>query len=221
MAHGGGPYAREMAISYTEASKALARRDAVMAQLVARHGPMRIPAAPRAEQRFATLANAIASQQLNGRAAATIWGRLVDVVGEPFSAETVRSVPVTDLRSAGLSGSKAASLLDLADHVADGRIQLMNIGRLGDDAVIEHLTKVRGIGPWTAQMFLMFSLRRLDVWPTGDYGVRTGFGRAYQGGRTPTARELESLGENFRPFRSVAAWYCWKAADDPEFSGTE
>lgn len=216
-----GPYAPKMAISHKDASAALAGRDAVMAQLVARHGPMRIPSAPRAEQRFATLANAITSQQLNGRAAATIWSRVVEAVGEPFSAETVRSVPVTALRSAGLSGSKAASLLDLADHVAEGRIHLQAIGRLGDDEVVEHLTMVRGIGPWTAQMFLMFTLRRLDIWPTGDFGVRNGFGRAYLNGRMPTARELEPLGETFRPFRSVAAWYCWKAADDPDFGVTD
>jgi 3-methyladenine DNA glycosylase/8-oxoguanine DNA glycosylase len=206
-----------MAISHQDASAVLAERDEVMAQLAARHGPMRIPAAPRADQRFASLANAITSQQLNGRAAATIWGRLVTLVGEPFSADAVSGLPVTALREAGLSGSKASSLLDLAAHVDDGRINLLTIGRLGDDEVIDHLTMVRGIGPWTAQMFLIFTLRRLDVWPTGDYGVRSGYGRAYQGGRMPEAKELVSLGDKFRPFRSVAAWYCWKAADDPDF----
>lgn len=217
MAHGRGLYARNMAISHQDASAVLAERDEVMAQLVARHGPMRIPAAPRADQRFANLANAITSQQLNGRAAATIWGRLVTLVGEPFSADAVSGLPVTALREAGLSGSKASSLLDLAAHVEDGRINLLTVGRLGDDEVIDHLTMVRGIGPWTAQMFLIFTLRRLDVWPTGDYGVRSGYGRAYQGGRMPEAKELVSLGDKFRPFRSVAAWYCWKAADDPDF----
>jgi 3-methyladenine DNA glycosylase/8-oxoguanine DNA glycosylase len=206
-----------MAISHQDASAVLAERDEVMAQLAARHGPMRIPAAPRADQRFASLANAITSQQLNGRAAATIWGRLVTLVGEPFSADAVSGLPVTALREAGLSGSKASSLLDLAAHVDDGRINLLTIGRLGDVEVIDHLTMVRGIGPWTAQMFLIFTLRRLDVWPTGDYGVRSGYGRAYQGGRMPEAKELVSLGDKFRPFRSVAAWYCWKAADDPDF----
>jgi 3-methyladenine DNA glycosylase/8-oxoguanine DNA glycosylase len=206
-----------MAISHQDASAVLAERDEVMAQLAARHGPMRIPAAPRADQRFASLANAITSQQLNGRAAATIWGRLVTLVGEPFSADAVSGLPVTALREAGLSGSKASSLLDLAAHVEDGRINLLTVGRLGDDEVIDHLTMVRGIGPWTAQMFLIFTLRRLDVWPTGDYGVRSGYGRAYQGGRMPEAKELVSLGDKFRPFRSVAAWYCWKAADDPDF----
>jgi 3-methyladenine DNA glycosylase/8-oxoguanine DNA glycosylase len=206
-----------MAISHQDASAVLAERDEVMAQLAARHGPMRIPAAPRADQRFANLANAITSQQLNGRAAATIWGRLVTLVGEPFSADAVSGLPVTALREAGLSGSKASSLLDLAAHVDDGRINLLTIGRLGDVEVIDHLTMVRGIGPWTAQMFLIFTLRRLDVWPTGDYGVRSGYGRAYQGGRMPEAKELVSLGDKFRPFRSVAAWYCWKAADDPDF----
>jgi 3-methyladenine DNA glycosylase/8-oxoguanine DNA glycosylase len=89
---------------------------------------------------------------------------------------------------------------------------------MSDNEVVSHLTSVRGIGPWTAQMFLMFSLRRLDVWPTGDYGVRIGYGKAFRRGVAPTAKELEPLGDRFRPYRSVVAWYCWAAADDPEFS---
>lgn len=177
---------------------------------------MKVAPAPRASKRFSTLANAIASQQLNGRAAATIWARVQETVGDPFTAEAVLGTPVDRLRSAGLSGSKVISLIDLAEHVVDGRVALDRIGRLSDGEVIDHLTDVRGIGPWTAQMFLMFTLRRLDVWPTGDYGVRSGFGKLFLGGRMPSARELEPLGERFRPFRSVAAWWCWAAADDPE-----
>lgn len=207
-----------MATSHRSASEELAGRDPVLAGLVARHGPMRVSSAPPASHRFETLANAIASQQLNGRAAATIWGRVRNHVDGPFTPEAVLAVPEVAWREAGLSGAKTASLLDLAEHVADGRLHLQRIGRLSDDEVVTHLTSVRGIGPWTAQMFLMFTLRRLDVWPTGDYGVRTGYGKAFNRGVMPSAKELEPLGDRFRPYRSVAAWYCWAAADDPEFN---
>lgn len=210
-----------MGVTHREAAEELARRDAVLAGLVARHGPMRVPAAPPAARRFETLANAIASQQLHGRAAETIWARARSKIDGPFTAEAVLEVPLLAWRDAGLSGAKAASLIDLAEHVADGRVQLERIGRFDDAEVIVHLTAVRGIGPWTAQMFLMFTLRRLDVWPTGDFGVRSGYGRAFQGGVMPTARQLEPLGDRFRPYRSVAAWYCWAAADDPEFRSPE
>lgn len=206
-----------MPVTHQAASHELARRDTVIEGLVARHGLMKIGAAPPASKRFETLANAIASQQLNGRAAASIWARVKALVEGAFTADAILALPITQLRGAGLSGSKCASILDLAEQVSDGRVRLERIGRLPNDEVIEHLVAVRGIGPWTAQMFLMFSLRRLDVWPTGDYGVRNGYGRAFNGGVMPTARELEPLGDRFAPYRSVAAWYCWAAADDPEY----
>jgi len=207
-----------MATSHRLASEELAERDAVLAGLFDRHGPMRVSAAPPASRRFETLANAIASQQLYGRAAESIWGRVRSQVDGPFTADAVLNVVENSWREAGLSGAKAASLVDLAEHVADGRVQLERIGRLSDDEVVSHLTSVRGIGPWTAQMFLMFTLRRLDIWPTGDFGVRNGYGKAFNRGVMPSAKELEPLGDRFRPYRSVAAWYCWAAADDPEFT---
>ncbi|MCX6510239.1 MAG: DNA-3-methyladenine glycosylase 2 family protein [Actinobacteria bacterium] len=206
-----------MPLTHQAASEELARGDKIIRGLVARHGLMKIGAAPPASKRFESLANAIASQQLNGRAAASIWARVKGLVDGPFTAEAVRTVPVRQLREAGLSGAKCASLLDLADQVSDGRVRLDRIGRLTDDEVVDHLVGVRGIGPWTAQMFLMFTLRRLDVWPSGDYGVRNGYGRAFNGGVMPTAREIAPLGDRFAPYRSVAAWYCWAAADDPEY----
>jgi len=206
-----------MPVTHQAASQELARRDTVMAGLVARHGLMKIDAAPPASKRFETLASAIASQQLNGRAAASIWARVQSLINGPFTAEAVRCLPITQLREAGLSGAKCASLLDLADQASDGRLRLDRIGRLTDDEVVGHLVNVRGIGPWTAQMFLMFALRRLDVWPTGDFGVRRGYGRAFNNGVMPSAREIAPLGDRFAPYRSVAAWYCWAAADDPEY----
>jgi DNA-3-methyladenine glycosylase II len=117
---------------------------------------------------------------------------------------------------AGLSGNKAASVCDLAAKVTDGTVVLdgRGLAREGDEEVIERLTTVRGIGPWTAEMFLMFQLGRLDVWPTGDLGVRKGFGLAWKI-PMPSAKELAPLGDEFRPYRSVVAWYCWRAVERP------
>lgn len=198
---------------HREISFVLADRDPVMARLVDQHGPMHLPPPPRASQRFEQLARSIAFQQLAGRAASTIWGRVRALVPGEFTPESVLSVPEGDLAAAGLSRAKLASIRDLAAHVADGRVALERIGRLGDDEVVEHLVQVRGIGVWTAQMFLMHTLHRLDVWPTGDLGVRIGFARAWGLPSQPNPAELEPLGDPFRPYRSVVAWYCWRAAD--------
>ena len=184
-----------------------------MADLVARYGPMHLPPPPRASLRFEQLARSIAFQQLAGRAATVIWGRVRALVPGELTPAAVLALPDADLSGAGLSGAKVASIRDLAAHVADGRVALDRIGRLPDDQILEHLTAVRGIGPWTAQMFLLFTLHRLDVWPTGDLGVRAGFGRAWGLPEVPKPAELEGLGEPYRPYRSVVAWYCWRAAD--------
>jgi DNA-3-methyladenine glycosylase II len=124
------------------------------------------------------------------------------------------ALPPEALRAVGLSANKAASLTDLATKVLDGTVVLdaRGVARESDEELIARLSTVRGIGRWTAQMFLLFQLRRLDVWPTGDLGVRRGFGLAWQI-PMPTSRELEVLGEPFRPYRSVVAWYCWRAAE--------
>ena len=172
-----------------------------------------------ASDRFASLAEIIVYQQLAGRAAATIHGRLVAVLGGEVTPERVLAASPELLASAGLSGAKAASIRDLAEKVVTGEVSLERIGRLSDDAVIEHLTRVRGIGPWTADMFLLGTLGRLDVWPTGDYGVRAGFAAAWALAEVPTAAELMVLGEPFRPYRSLVAWYCWRVMDDRSAAG--
>ncbi len=195
------------------ASAALAEMDPVMAELVQVHGPFRMRRPERAGDRFQALANAIVYQQLAGRAARAIWARVRALVDGPFTPEAVLALPEAVLRGAGLSGSKVRSLRDLAEKVASGQVRLARIGRLSDAAVEAELTQVRGIGPWTAHMFLMSNLRRLDVWPVGDYGVRAGFARAYGLPELPTPAELMELGERFRPYRSVAAWYCWRVLD--------
>ena len=199
--------------AWRAAALELATTDPVMAQLHDRHGPPIPRRGARPAQRFEALASSIAYQQLAGRAAATIWGRVLDAVGEPFTPEAVLATGPDALRGAGLSGAKTAALLDLADKASDGTLRLDRIARLSDPEVIEHLTVVRGIGPWTAQMFLMFDLRRIDVWPTGDYGVRAGFAKAFELSDMPTERELAVLGEPFAPYRSVVAWWCWREVD--------
>jgi 3-methyladenine DNA glycosylase/8-oxoguanine DNA glycosylase len=199
---------------HAAASLALAELDPVMAGLVARHGPMRLPAPPPVGLRFEQLAESIAYQQLAGKAAATIWGRVRSLYGPgPLDPAEVLATDEADLRAAGLSGAKTAAILDLARHARDGRLELHRMGRMGDDAVLDELVQVRGIGRWTAQMFLIFTLQRLDVWPTGDLGVRSGYGLAYGLSEAPDAKALEELGDRFRPYRSVAAWYCWRVVD--------
>ena len=200
--------------SVRDAIALLVTRDPVLAGLVDRHGhaPRRRPVP--VDRRFESLAEAIVYQQLAGRAAATIHGRFVLALGGAVTPESVLSASDEVLAASGLSRAKAASIRDLADHVASGRLALDRMGRLPDQDVVDQLTQVRGIGPWTAQMFLLGTLGRLDVWPTGDYGVRAGFGRAWGLPGIPTPQELEALGEPFRPYRSLVAWYCWRVADE-------
>lgn len=206
--------------SHRHASIALGQLDPVMGGLLERHGPMRTPPVVPVDRRFEDLAESIAYQQLAGKAAATIWGRVRSLYPDgPLDPDAVLATPEADLRAAGLSGAKTAAILDLSAHVADGRLALDRTGRLPNEAVIDQLVAVRGIGRWTAQMFLIFTLRRLDVWPTGDLGVRAGYGIAYGLSEPPTPKELDAAGEVFRPYRSVAAWYFWRSADVPGLTG--
>ena len=185
--------------------------DPVFGPLVDAVGPLRIR--PPQDTHFAALVRSICFQQLAGAAAATIHGRVVDVLGGAVTPEAVLGAADEQLRGAGLSGSKLASIRDLASKVANGTLPLDDIDRLADDEVTERLVTVRGIGPWTADMFLIFQLRRADVWPTGDLGVRVGFARLHGMDEAPSAKELGPLGEPYRPWRSAAAWYCWRAVE--------
>jgi DNA-3-methyladenine glycosylase II len=198
----------------TAAVAELAACDPILAELIGRHGPpparRRVPTV----KRFDHLAGNIVYQQLAGKAAASIHGRMIEALGGKVTAERVLATPEPALRACGLSGAKTASLIDLADKVASGEVALDQIGRLSDAEVVAHLTVVRGIGPWTAQMFLMSTLSRPDVWPIGDYGVRAGYAKAWSLDDIPDPRALDVLGEPFRPYRSLVAWYCWRAADD-------
>ena len=199
-------------LSATAGARELAARVPQMAALVAAAGPIRIR--PPQDSHFAALVRAITYQQLAGAAAAAIHGRLVTALDGVVEPAALLALPDEAMRGAGLSANKTASLRDLAAKVLDGTVVLdpRRLARESDEEVISRLTTVRGIGEWTAQMFLIFQLRRLDVWPTGDLGVRRGYGLAW-GIPTPTPKELERRGEELRPFRSVAAWYCWRAAE--------
>ena len=197
---------------FSRAAAAVALQDRVMAGLMKRTEPFRLPRPDSGH--FAALAESILYQQLAGAAAAAIHRRFVALFdGDPTPAKILDLHPRT-LRAAGLSGSKVASIRDLAAKVADGTVPLRYIGRRSDEEIIDRLTVVRGIGRWTAEMFLMFQLRRLDVWPVGDYGVRMGYALAYGLRKLPTPQRLEREGERFRPYRTVAAWYCWRAVHE-------
>jgi DNA-3-methyladenine glycosylase II len=198
----------------------VASRDPVLADLIARVGPIRHrPRDP--DGPFAALARAIVFQQLAGRAAQAIYGRVRTAVGDTLTPETLNAASDADLRGAGLSANKLASLRDLSAKVLDGTVVLSRTSRRSDDELIERLTTVRGIGRWTAEMYLMFQLRRLDVWPVDDLGIRQGYGLAWKIDPPPTAKQLEPLGDRFRPYRSIVARYCWAAVPLLRPGGTE
>lgn len=198
--------------AFSAAAAAVARRDGVMAKLMKRTGPFRLPR-PRIDH-FGALAESILYQQLAGAAARAIHRRFVALFDGDLSPAAVLALAPGKLRAAGLSGSKVLSIRDLAAKVADGTVPLGRIGRLADEKIITRLSVVRGIGRWTAEMFLIFQLRRLDVWPVDDYGIRKGYSLAYGLPDLLTPKQLQAKGERFRPYRTVAAWYCWQAVRD-------
>ena len=203
-----------VAKAIVEASAEVARRDPAMLHIVETVGPADLRRGRARRTHFAELARAICYQQLAGAAARAIHGRFEALFdGDGPTPEAVLALPEEMLRGAGLSGSKTASIRDLAQKVLAGDVELDRVGRLSDDDIVRELTLVRGIGRWTAEMFLMFQLGRLDVWPVDDFGVRRGYGLLHGWTEMPTARQLEPLGDPYRPYRSVAAWYCWRAAD--------
>jgi DNA-3-methyladenine glycosylase II len=194
-----------------EGSAALARQEPRFAPIVDALGPADLRRGRPSRTHFAELVRAICYQQLAGAAARTIHGRLEAALGGTPTPEGVLALAPETMRAAGLSANKAASIRDLAEKVESGEVELDRVARLSDDEIVGELVLVRGIGRWTAEMFLMFQLGRLDVWPVDDLGVRQGYGLAWRVDPAPTAKELAPLGDRFRPFRSVVARYCWEA----------
>ncbi len=198
----------------------LGRRDQVLACLIERHGPPRL-GLWRGRSHFASLVRSIVYQQLAGSAAAAIHRRLVAAAGGTISPVTLGRLGLEDLRTVGLSQAKARSVADLTSKVLGGELRLSGLGRLDDEEVVRRLVAVRGIGRWTAEMFLLFTLGRPDVWPVDDYGVSVGFAAAWGLPVTPKRKELQALGEPFRPLRSLVAWYCWRAAEERPRASTK
>ena len=196
-----------------DGARELAKRDRVLRLALKTHGVPDLKRARPGNTHFAELARSICYQQLAGKAAAAIHGRFAALFDGPPTPEAVLALSMEELRSVGLSGSKATSILDLAEKVDAGLVELDRMNRLPDDVVVSELVLVRGIGEWTAHMFLMFQLGRLDVWPIGDYGVRAGYSKMFDLPEMLTPKKLEPEGERFRPYRSILAWWCWRAAD--------
>lgn len=200
-------------LSPDRATRELAARDAGFAALVERVGPCDLRRGRPRLDHFGELSRAVCYQQLAGRAAATIHGRFVALFDGSPTPEAVLATPVERLRAAGLSGAKAASIRDLAARALDGSVVLEELDHRPDEAIVAELTTVRGIGRWTAEMFLIFQLGRPDVWPVSDLGVRRGFARLRGWDEWPSPSALGPLGDPFRPYRTVLAWYCWRAVD--------
>jgi DNA-3-methyladenine glycosylase II len=196
----------------------LSATDPRMAALIARS--VRYNVKPGESLRpFDALAESIAYQQLSGKAAATIWKRVRALYPRRkyLDPRLVLKTPDQKLRAAGLSGSKVAAIKDLAAKTIDGTVPSARaLATMSDDEIIERLITVRGIGRWTVEMLLLFDLARPDVWPVHDYGVQKGFAKTFGRRKLPKPKQLMKLGEKFRPHRSVAAWYFWRALDAPE-----
>jgi DNA-3-methyladenine glycosylase II len=190
-------------------------RDPVMRRIIARHGPCDLTL--RRLSPYATLTRAIAHQQLNGRAAETILGRFIGLFptnGRYPSPEAVLAVRPSALRRVGFSRAKALSIRDIARHAVAGVVPTKRgCARLSDEELIERLVQIRGVGRWTVEMLLIFTLGRPDVLPVDDFGVREGYRVAYRRRQRPTPEALRTVGERWRPYRSVAAWYLWRAAN--------
>ncbi len=205
-------------MNHDDAHRHLAATDPRIAQLIARS--RRYDITPSLSIRpFDALAESIAYQQLSGKAAATIWGRVRALYPRKkyLDPKLVLATPDEKLRAAGLSRSKVAALKDLAVKTIDGTVpSARSLAKMTDEEIIERLITVRGIGRWTVEMLLLFDLGRRDVWPVHDYGVRKGFAKTFGRRKLPTPKQLMKLGEKWRPYRSAAAWYFWRALDKPD-----
>lgn len=205
-------------MNHEQAHELLNASDPRLAALIARSRRYKI--APAVSIRpFDALAESIAYQQLSGKAAATIFGRVRALYPKRKWLDPEQLLATADekLRAAGLSRAKVAALKDLAAKTIDGTVPSGRaLTRMSDDEIIARLTTVRGIGRWTVEMLLLFDLGRPDVWPVDDYGVRKGFAKTFGKRKLPTPKQLTKFGERWRPYRSVAAWYFWRALDKPE-----
>jgi DNA-3-methyladenine glycosylase II len=202
------------AADYAKARRLLMRRDPILGELIRGHGACGLAASQHSDP-YKALVHAIMSQQLSSKAAETIATRFDDLFGGRFpSPAEVQRESTERLRSVGLSGMKVSFIRDLSARILDSSLRLDQLHVMSDDEVISALTEVKGIGRWTAEMFLMFRLHRPDVLPLGDLGIAKAIQKTYRLRKTPTRERLIRIGETWRPYRSIACWYLWASLDN-------
>jgi DNA-3-methyladenine glycosylase II len=188
----------------------LKKSDPTLSAIIERVGPCRMEFGP---PEFHSLAEAIVYQQLNGKAAVTIFKRFAALAGEPLTPEGILRLTDAQLRSVGLSKQKSAYLKDMSGRAARGELDFTRLPEMTDDEVIKHLTQVKGVGVWTAHMFLMFTLRRPNILPTGDYGIQMAIKKHYKKRKMPKPEVMAKIAKSWEPYRSVACWYLWRSLD--------
>jgi DNA-3-methyladenine glycosylase II len=198
---------------YARARRLLLRRDPVLAELIKKHGPCGLAAAQRSDH-FSALVRAITGQQLSTKAAATIYARLAALMPGGVTPESLSALSDEQFRAVGMSRQKSAYFRDLSEKVLSGALPLDSLESMSDDEVIAALTQVKGIGRWSAEMFLMFRLHRPDVLPVGDLGIVNAVKNVYRLRKKPDAERIRKIGEAWRPYRSVASWYLWRSLDN-------
>jgi DNA-3-methyladenine glycosylase II len=188
----------------------LSKADPILRAIIGRVGPCRIEYGP---PEFHSLAESIVYQQLNGKAASTIFERFAALAGDPVTPKGILKLTDAQMRSVGLSKQKSSYLRDMAERTVHGELNFGKLHALPDEEVIKHLTQVKGVGEWTAQMFLMFTLRRPNVLPTGDFGVQMAIKKHYRKRKLPKPLQMEKIAKAWEPYRSVACWYLWRSLD--------
>ncbi len=188
----------------------LKKSDPVLAAIIEKVGPFRMQ---YGEPTFHSLAEAILYQQLNGRAAVTIFNRFTALAGDPLTPVGILQLSDAQMRGVGLSKQKTAYLRDLAEKTRSGLVMFERLPELPEQEVIKHLTQVKGVGVWTAHMFLMFTLRHPDILPTGDYGIQAAIKKHYKKRHWPKPAVMEKIARPWSPYRSIACWYLWKSME--------
>jgi DNA-3-methyladenine glycosylase II len=188
----------------------LKNSDPILRAIIESVGPCRMEFGP---PEFHSLAEAIVYQQLNGKAAVTIFKRFTELAGEPLTPQGILKLSGAQMRSAGLSKQKSSYLRDMAERAARGDLDFSRLPEMTDEEIVKHLTQVKGVGVWTAHMFLIFTLRRANVLPTGDYGIQMAIKKHYKKRKLPKPEQMEKIARPWEPYRSVACWYLWRSLD--------
>lgn len=196
--------------SMKSAATHLKKADPVLRAIIERIGPCKMEYGP---PEFHSLAEAITYQQLNGKAAVTIFKRFRDLAGDPLTPAGILKLSPEQMRAVGLSKQKSSYLFDMAQRAQRGELDFSRLGDMSDDEVIKHLTQVKGVGVWTAHMFLMFTLRRPNILPVGDFGVQMAIKKHYKKRKLPKPKDMEKIARAWEPYRSIACWYLWKSID--------